>query len=334
MLPAIPQLADDLSDAEILTAAAAYVRAPRLEQVTPTILREIALDRGIDFATSVLYDRVRRSQRHQPLIRWMESSEACSVSGEALPQVLIVPALYDPNQLDDAPSGRFIIELAATVGLQAHWLELPPSRTISHASQKVAESVAALSGPVIIVSLSRSSADVKHALAALSLDDRRQRVAGWLSVTGVLKGTPLINELLDGPVSSSLMRGSLRRNGIPETVFEDLVRGPGSLCWAPLAVEAELPIVHLAAFPRRRHLEAMARSKHERRWLWLVRRFKLDRYGPHEGAALLGDLLNEPGEIMPVWGVPHWLCPEWNLDRLIPRALCYLVHRCQMDRTS
>jgi hypothetical protein len=55
-----------------------------------------------------------------------------------------------------------------------------------------------------------------------------------------------------------------------------------------------------------------------------MRAVKLDRYGPHEGAALLSDLLDEPGEVYPVWGVPHWIGPPWNMEDRLKRAIHYI----------
>jgi hypothetical protein len=313
-----------LSEAALLRRAQDWPRCRRLEQLTPTILRDHALRDGVDAAVALLYDRVRRAPRNQRLIEWMESRSPLPAAPSTRSTVVVVPPLYDEQHMDYASSGRFVTEAAAKLGFDSHWLPVPSLRSLADGSRQVRDYLRQQREPVILVSLSRSSADVKQALAQLTDDEQRRSIRAWLSLTGIPKGSPLINAVCAGPWRKRFFFNLLRRRKQDPQMFLDLLHGPGTPLWPPTRLAPGLLAVHVSAFPLRRHFAPAVSNNGEKWWLRLIKGMKLDRYGPHEGAGLLSDLLNEPGEIYPVWGVPHWIGAPWGMETLLPRALDYL----------
>lgn len=322
----------DTTDEQLFAEVAAFDELPCLSPLTPTVLKRLAAERGFDFAMALLYDRVVKSPRHRALVEWMNlTAELPEKRTNSRGHVVIVPALYDPKKPDEAPTGRFAQSVAERLGYKTTWLEVPPHRTLSVGSAKVRDAILSSSEPVTLISLSRSSLDVKLALAGLTHEEQEKGVCGWLSITGLMKGSPVVNALYERSLLRFATRRSLRRSGLEEAVILDLKRGPGTPTSRPLSLSPRIPLVHLVAFPRQRHFVENATNSEERGWMRLLRFLKIDSVGPHEGASVLGDLLDEPGQIAPVWGVPHWICPAWNIDERVARALQYLEQHSLRD---
>jgi len=312
----------DITDERLFAEVSAFERLPCLSLVTPTALKRLTAERGFDFAMALLYDRVNKSPRHRPLVEWMNQSSDVPV--KSCGRAVIVPALYDPKKPEEAPTGRFAQRVAEQLGFETTWLEVPPHRTLAVGSAMVRDAILSNDEPVTLISLSRSSLDVKLALAGLSQDEQERTVRGWLSITGLMKGSPVVNGLYGRALLRIGTQRYLRRAGLEEAVLLDLLRGPGTPTSRPLSLSPRIPLVHLVAFPRQRHFVENATNSEERGWMRLLRFLKINGVGPHEGASVLGDLLDEPGRIAPVWGVPHWICPNWNIDERVARALEYL----------
>lgn len=321
----MPATAAAISEADVLARAAAWPRAAELEQLTVSQLRELALAEGVDSAVAVLYDRIRKSPRHRPFIEAMENPHPPAWTRPRIPStVVVVPPLYSEDHMDYPSSGMFVIRLAERLGFPTHWLPVPSMRTLAHGSGMVRDYLRRQSQPVILVSLSRSSSDVKMALAELSAEEQRRTIRAWLSVTGMLKGSPFINCLQDRWLTWTGFKLALWWQKIELQVFLDLLYGPGTPLWAPAQLADGVPAYHLQAFPLLRHYPPAITNKGERIWFRMARRLKVDRYGPHESAVALSDVLDEPGQVYPVWGVPHWIGPPWNIDQLLTRALQHI----------
>lgn len=315
----------DMTDEKLFAEVTAFDQLRSLSLLTPTALQRLTAERGFDFAMALLYDRVVKSPRHQPLVEWMNrTGDVPETPIKPRGRVIVVPALYDPKKPEEPPTGRFAQRVAERLGFETTWLEVPPHRTLAVGSAKVRDAILSSSEPVTLISLSRSSLDVKLALGGLTHEEQQRRVRGWLSITGLMKGSPVVNALYERALLRFATRRSLRRSGLEEAVMLDLMRGPGTPTCQPLSLSPRIPLVHLFAFPRQRHFIEHATNSEERGWMRLLRFLKIDSVGPHEGASVHGDLLDEPGQIAPVWGVPHWICPGWNIDERVARALQYL----------
>lgn len=141
--------------------------------------------------------------------------------------------------------------------------------------------------PVVLISASKGSAEVRTALEARP--ELGSHVAAWIDLVGVLEGTPLtdpdvpwgevVADVLPGATARSLSRAVRARAVDPE-------RFPGSV-----------RAVHVAAFPAPAAVSPEARAGFE----------ALRPLGPNDGFVLLRPLLRAPGRVVPVRGVDHYL---------------------------
>ena len=166
---------------------------------------------------------------------------------------------------------------------------------------------------IVLVSLSKGSADLRAAFARPDAAEAFRKVAVWVSLSGIVYGSALAGWFLERPFWRSVARLICWRHGYPFSTLEALDRRAAG----PHHGELEPPpgpcVVHVVGLPLAGHL----RSRRARR-----ARRRLSALGPGDGGGiLLGDLCRLPGLIYPVWGADHYLDPDWDLRPLIRRIV-------------
>src|SRR6266404_8203555 len=110
----------DEPENELLRPAAAPVEFPGLELLSADKLREIAARDGMDFATVLLYDRVKRSEPHAAFIRQMDEAQKLDRSQGAAHEftIGIVPAAFYREKPHSGADGRVVREAATRAGFK------------------------------------------------------------------------------------------------------------------------------------------------------------------------------------------------------------------------
>jgi hypothetical protein len=164
----------------------------------------------------------------------------------------------------------------------------------------------------LMVSLSKGAADIKCALR----DDPNcfQHVSLWVSIGGILSGTPLINWVGARPPVDWLNRLVFYWRGRDYRFFTQLARAPAGGLDFELSLPSHLQVIHAVGFPLRRH----ATTRYAKIW---HKRFA--KHGPNDAVLLLEDLLRLPGRILPIWGVDHYYSPKWDFRMLVHGMLRY-----------
>jgi hypothetical protein len=166
---------------------------------------------------------------------------------------------------------------------------------------------------VMLISLSKGSADMKVALALRNATELFGNVASWISLSGLPQGTALVAWLRRQPLRRLGVCLLLRLRNQRYSVVEELRPEPDG----PLAVWPSLPsrlrIIHVVGFPLRRHLAHR----------WAARGYeRIAPLGPNDGGGfLLGDVTRLPGTVFPVWGADHYFQPAWDATPLLRRVL-------------
>jgi len=107
---------------------------------------------------------------------------------------------------------------------------------------------------VILASLSKGGPDVKMALAEPDAERSFRNVAAWISLCGILDGTPMADWLLSRSPGAVLIRLYHRLRGFSTGFLRDLRYGPGSTLDFPLRLPPHLRLISVAGFPLREHL--------------------------------------------------------------------------------
>lgn len=303
----------------ILDRAARCTGLPTLADCTESSLRALSDREGIDFATALLYDRVRRAPAQGPHIDRIESltNSAGAVSMDAT--VVIVPGAFWRQYPGSGADGRLIREQAEGMGCRVETIPLPNFSSLAHNARLVRDWLSARRNgePIVLVSLSKGGGDVKLALASPDADDVFRHVVAWINLSGILDGTPLVSWLFARSWRSAWVRTLLHLRGYDLGIIRDLDRRPGSPLDFPLRLPSHLRAVHVVGFPLVQHAtNRLARKCHAR----------LRPHGPNDGAGiLLADAVRWPGILYPLWGADHYLRPAGrDIGRVAAGVLRYV----------
>jgi hypothetical protein len=305
--PEVPLIASE--DQILIWRAAEYPAAEDFRQLTVPVLARIAETKGLDFATGLLYERLVRSQPTRSFldeIRIETKPDRTVLFG-------LVPGAFYQNHKHTGADGARIIELIRKSGCECQTVPIRSFGTLEENAALISRWLAMQRGKrVALVSLSKGSADLKIAIQNAS-PEIFDTVISWVSFSGIVHGTPLINWLKDQRLRLLGVKLLLMLRGQSFSSAEDLkYREDGPLSsWSK--IPPQLQIIHICGFPRHRHL----------RHPWAPRAYRrLAKSGPNDGGGiLLGDVGRLPGIVYPVWGADHYLQPLWDCTGLLRNIL-------------
>jgi hypothetical protein len=282
-------------------------------ELTDARLTDLAARHGIDFATAALYHRLRSDPRRSMFHQRIESAEAPLPS--ETPRIVIMPGAFAAEYPHTGADGSRVMELASKLGWPAERVGLPSLAPMADNGAALVRVLEQQPGrPTIIVSLSKGGADVRAAIERADAPEKMRDVRAWVSLSGIVSGTPLVAWLRARPIRCCGARLLLRLRRQRFAVVDELRRAPGAPLAAPLVLPPTLRAIHVAGFPLERHLgDAWARRGHAR----------LAPLGPNDGGGiLLADVARLPGDLYPVWGADHYLRPaNWDIRTLLLRIL-------------
>ncbi len=279
--------------------------------VTRRAIRAINARFGSDIATSVLYlyFESKLQQAREPS---MVHPDRPVIGGPLL--VAIAPGAFYKEHPEIGADGRDLIELSQSRSWECERIAAESLGTLDRNAAAINDYLEQKihSHRVILVSLSKGTSD---ALVARALrPDLFDALRGWVSVSGLVHGTQMANWLLDRWRLRPILEWMLWYHQVDKQAVADLRHGTEHRLGASFR-EVPFPLIHVAAFPLRRHLSCW-RSR-----LW-HRRFQSQ--GPSDGVVMLEDLLRLPGLVIPVWGTDHYLQTDWDVTDAVSRIISML----------
>ncbi|HEX6373361.1 MAG TPA: hypothetical protein VF006_30840 [Longimicrobium sp.] len=260
--------------------------------LTPEVLAELTLEHRVDFATALWYDRVRSAEPHRAFIVAVEALDADAALPPTSARVLVAPAAFWREYPQFGADGAAVLAVARDLGLDAEMIRTPSTGSVSENARVIREALEKeADGSVILASLSKGGADVR---AALEQDPALARkVRAWINVCGILHGSPLVDEMLDGSWWRRLaVRAFLARWRAGFGLLRELRHAPFPRAAAPPGVY----VVNVVACPLTTHTAGAITRRHR----------QLAALGPNDGSTLLTDAIVDGGVIYPVWGADHY----------------------------
>ncbi len=258
---------------------------------------------SLDAATAQLYERICSVAENAAFLKLALNS----TSQGPLPADIIgvVPGAFYRDHYDTGADGARIFAIAKKLGCVAELIPVPSFGRLDENAAVIADWLAANRGKrIALVSLSKGGADVKRALTLRP--DAFADVAAWISLSGIVNGTPLIAWLRARPLRWWAVRIILWWRGQSRKTLTDLHHQPESK-WP--AVPPNLRIVHVIGFPMERDIVHP----------WAPRAYKrLAPLGPNDGGGIiLADCVNFPGIVCPILGADHYFSPSWDIVPLL-----------------
>ena len=296
---------------------------PELQELDFPTLESLTEREGVDFATALLYLRLRQSNEHGPWIEALEREPDHHCPHSPGPRVLVgvVPGGCHEESADSRERLRLVRDQVARAGLA---VELIPVHSFGRLPEQVEIVCTWLAAhadhDIILVSLSKGGAEVKLALNGQPQSFRH--VSAWVDVSGLLFGSEWVRWLLDRRISRWGARLWCWYRGYPFAALDQLCRGRQSLLDFDFDVPDHLQLFHIYGFPLTGDLSHP----------YTERSFsRLSSHGPNDGmGVMLGDLVRLPGRIYPVWRADHFLrSRRLDLRELISRVLRDLAARIE-----
>lgn len=302
--------ADVDADAALLAEVRAAYPDVAYEDCTEARLTDLTRRHGIDFATAFFYDRVRRAPATRDFLDCLDALGPLQASGVHVGgprlrgRVLIAPGAFYLEHPQFGSDGRIVREAAAPLGLDVDMIRVASLGTVRENAAVIRRHLDALADtdaadpPVVLVSLSKGSADARLALEQMGAPPRALRA--WINVCGLVHGTPVVDRILSHWWWRAATNAYVALRGGSRGVLPEIASAAASTSDAPLASRAVAPpgvrVINVVAFPMRRHLFGISHVHH---------RYMAAR-GPSDGLALLRDEIIEPGVTLPVWGSDHY----------------------------
>jgi hypothetical protein len=269
-------------------------------------LRELAEDVSTDFAALAFARAIGADEKSRTVQAAFDDylRDGAARSEEALRQpgafpytVLFAPAwLYRSHPEVGADFARQR-QLLQRLGIPNRLIPNPESASVEDNAAAIAETVREIGcreGALILVSTSKSGAEVALALARLLTPDETTCVAGWLNSGGALAGTPLADAALRPP-ASWLTNLTLWLRGWDRAGLVSMATGPSRERLEGARLPESIAVINLVAVPMSGTVGGTLYGGYK----------VLRRYGPNDGVVLLADTVWPGGANLVALGSDH-----------------------------
>jgi len=270
-----------------------------------------------DFATLYFVSRIygdpvnRRAQEafrsHLATIRNEGADEMFRIGERVGPYLIaFVPGYaYKRDPWTGADFGRQR-RLMSQAGIRNVLIETDELGTVEENAKIVANEILRLKEQhhrVILVSTSKGGAEVALAIGKLLPSQQLSHVKAWISIGGLLRGTPSADQALQWP-TSWLVRAAFFFKGLRGEVVEDLSTKRRREVFAQLEFPEHILMLQYVGVPLSGQIAEYVEGRYN----------DLKQLGPNDGLTLLADELVEGGVVITDIGLDHYyLDPDIDL---------------------
>jgi hypothetical protein len=124
--------------------------------LTPCKLAEVTRGHGVDFATALLYDRIRHAEPHRTFIEAVDASDPAASIPPTSARLLIAPAAFWREYPQYGADGAAVLAVAGALGISAERIPTLSTGGATENARIIREALAKEEdGSVILVSLSK-----------------------------------------------------------------------------------------------------------------------------------------------------------------------------------
>jgi hypothetical protein len=230
-------------------------------------------------------------------------------------QIVFVPGYaYRSNPANGADFRRQR-ELLAELGFDPILIETEELGTVEVNAGIVTRALRELAlehDKIVLVSASKGGAELALVLASLASEPAIDHIDGWISVGGLLRGSPYADRYAHG-IKRWLARIMLERRGQPPGMIENLSTLERRPAFEALDLPSGVLMLHYVGAPLSGHVRDETRGRYE----------ILRRLGPNDGLTLLSDELTRDGLVVTEIGLDHYFrAPDIDVRTV---ALTYAI---------
>jgi hypothetical protein len=270
----------------------------------------------IDEITARLYERVRIEPRNRLLIEAIDGPDPPAAATGADVCVVLVPGLLYRHFPETGADGAALRDIAGAMSIPFVTIPLDGTEGLRASAAMIGEWLQFHVPPgkaIILMSLSKGSAEVMHAFAQSDMRPAFQRVIAWISVSGLPLGTPSLELIMRNPLRRAFLGAYCHVRGWKlDSIRELLMHRPSQAKMLP----PHITLIQVVAFPLHEHLKDRPSRRLHR---------QLAKIGPSDGYALLEELARLPGYLYPVWGADHYLRGMDELPSRLAKVLAFVL---------
>jgi hypothetical protein len=335
--PSLEALAPGVARPDVLWERRGSVDADAPGLPDQTRLQELARQTSVDFAAlsfarALTTDAMSRAVQGA-FNRFLHDEAAGASALRRGPEAFPYMALFAPSWMyrthpetgaDFAGPRR----LAARLGIRHRVIETEESASIEDNAAAIAAAVRATqteAGGVVVLSASKSGAEVAFALTRLLAPEETRHVAAWVNVVGALGGSPLADSALRPPLFW-VTRAIFWVRGWNWDGVRSMATEPSRRRLHGARMPESIAVVNVVAVPVSGSVGAT---------VWWGHRLLL-RHGPNDGVVLLADTVWPGGTNIVAIGPDHLFAPREDdahsvaLMRAIDVAI--QLHRLRRER--
>lgn len=211
--------------------------------------------------------------------------------------VVFVPGLFYKTHPETKGDLREAEQLVRSMGVVTDRVESGDADTVEANAQRIADFITQRKDDgreLILVSASKGGPEVLYALGKLVPRAAARRVRAWVSIGGVLRGSPVADEYLTGP--RSWLAGVVAWwMGFPRDMVASLSTARSLARFSALSMPKHIQVLHYVAVPLSGTITPAVRDPYE----------TMQPHGPSDGLTLLTDELLPGGKVITDIGLDH-----------------------------
>jgi len=270
------------------------------------MLKELAEETSTDFAAIYFVRRILADPRHHALQRRYADTLAKLLTGEHTPlddvpldeyTFAFVPGLFYETRPENGAAMFKTRKVLRERGFTTYLVPTGETNTIEEGARILADYLREArksERKIILTSASKGGADTAHAVAHLLAGEDMDHVRGWVSIGGVLRGTPLADVGLTFP-SNLLLAMTGWAHGTSLGVARNLSTPISAQRIATYTYPEHLQVLHYVGVPLSGTVSDTVRSNYN----------TMRPYGPNDGVTLLPDQIIPQGEVVLAMGADH-----------------------------
>lgn len=274
-------------------------------------LRERAAEVSMDFAALAFAHAIGADERSRAVQAAFDRSlrDGPARSRDLLSQrggfpftVLFAPAWFYRSYPDNGSDFARQRRLLDRLGIAHRLIETAESGSVEDNAATIAAAVREAGRrreTVILVSVSKSGAEVALALSRVLTTEETAPVAGWVNAAGALYGTPLADAALRPPVSW-MARFVFWAAGWSRDGLTSMATGPSRRRLESARLPESIAVVNLVAVPVSGSIGTQVVLGYN----------MLHHHGPNDGVVLLADTVWHGGANIVALGADHLLSPR------------------------
>ncbi|MDQ3159654.1 MAG: hypothetical protein M3Q51_01370 [Pseudomonadota bacterium] len=277
----------------------------------PEEVLKLCRDLDDNTATAVLY-RYLAELRHREFVADVDARSAGPLNAQGKAKFLVVPGFFYAEHPDIGSGGDVVLASAAACGFAVDRVPMKSLGTVLENAAILKSALEADKHPNIwLVSFSKGAAEIR--LLMQQLGSRfPDNVRGWISISGIVGGTPLATMKFRSALHRLYGRMFFPLLG---TSFEAIsqMRHDHEFWQDALVLPNDMKCIHVAGVPLLGHVQPLLVERHQ----------LLNEFGTNDGISLLQTTMAAPGHIYPLWGADHFLRTP-RLSPLIYRLMHFV----------